>query len=82
MEIKGFIKINKYYLKRQREAYSKNTRIYIKPFVICSKIYHTQIPHHVATSELNRNKNQVIGFHKMPDARAWNLKTDSRNKGY
>ena len=56
--------------------------MYVCMITLCSKIHHTQIPHHVATSELNRNKNQVIGFHKMPDTRAWNLKTDSRNKGY
>ena len=44
----------------------------IKLLVICSEIPHTQIPHHVATSQLNCDKIQITGFHKMRDNRAGN----------
>ena len=54
-----------------------NTHIYtyVKLFVICFEIPHTQIPHHVATSQLNPNKSQITGFHKMRDTRAGNPRT-------
>ena len=63
-----------------------NTHIYIciytnvKLFVICFKIPHTQIPHHVATCQLNPDKSQITGFQKMPDTRAGNPTTESSNK--
>ena len=52
----------------------------IKLLVICSEIPHTQIPHHVATSQLNFDKIQITGFRKTQDNRARNLRTDSSNK--
>ena len=52
----------------------------IKLLVICSKIPHTQIPHHVTTSQLNFDKIQITGFRKTRDNRTRNLRTDSSNK--
>ena len=52
----------------------------IKLLVISSDIPHTQIPHHVATSQLNCDKIQLTGVQKMPDNRGGNLRTDSSNK--
>ena len=43
--------------------------IYVKLFVICFEIFHTQIPHHMATSQLHLNKSQLAGFHKIRDTR-------------
>ena len=51
-----------------------------KKITICSEILHTQIPYHVATSELNRNKSQINGFHKAGDTRAGNLTSHVSNK--
>ena len=51
-----------------------------KLFAICSEVPHSQILHHVATSQLNRNKNQITCFHKTRDTRAGNLRTDYSNK--
>ena len=55
---------------------------YVKLFVICFEIFHTQIPHHMATSQLHLNKSQVTGFHKMRDTRARNPRTEFGNKIY
>ena len=44
---------------------------------MCSKIHHTEIPHHVTTRQLNRSKIQITGFNKMGDTKAGNLKADS-----
>ena len=52
----------------------------IKLLLICSKIPHTQIPHHVTTSQLNFDKIQITGFRKTQDNRTRNLRTDSSNK--
>ena len=52
----------------------------IKLLVICSEIPHTQIPHHVATSQLNFDKIQITGFRKTRDNRTRNLRTNSSNK--
>ena len=52
----------------------------VKLFVICFEIPHNQITHRVATSQLNRDKSQITGFHKMRDTRAGNLRTQSSNK--
>ena len=52
----------------------------IKQLVICSEIPYAQIPHHVATSQLNCDKIQITGFHKTKDNRAGNVRTDSSNK--
>ena len=52
----------------------------IKLLVICSKILHTQIPHHVTASQLNFNKVQITVFRKTQDYRTRNLRTDSSNK--
>ena len=41
---------------------------------------HTQIPHQVATSHLNRNKSQIAGFHKMRNTRARKPRTEFSNK--
>ena len=51
-----------------------NTHLYtyVKLFVNCSEIPHTQIPHHVATSQLNSNKSQTTSFHKMQNTRTGN----------
>ena len=49
-------------------------------FVICFEIAHTQIPHHVATSQLNADKSQMTGFHKMRNTRARNFRTESSKK--
>ena len=48
--------------------------------IICSEIPHTQIPHYVATSQLNCHKIHIPGFHKTRDNRTKNLRTDSSNK--
>ena len=94
IQVKRPIKINKYCLKGLQDTYSKNTREgaikskvqvnkkikKIKLLVICSEIPHTQIPHHVATSQLNFDKIQITGFRKTQDNRARNLRTDSSNK--
>ena len=53
---------------------------YVKLFVICFKIPHTQIPHHVGISQLNPNKSQINGFHKMGNTRAGNLVKKSKKK--
>ena len=50
----------------------------IKLLVICSEIPHTQIPHHVTTSQLNFDKIQITDFRKMRDSRTRNLRTDSK----
>ena len=52
----------------------------IKLLVICSEIPHTQIPHHVTTSQLNFDKIQITGFRKTRENRTRNLRTDSSNK--
>ena len=52
----------------------------MKLLVICSNILHTQIPHHVATSQLNFDKIQITGYRKTQDNKAENLSTDSSNK--
>ena len=52
----------------------------IKLLVICSEIPHTQIPHHVTTSQLNFDKIQITGFRKTRDNRIRNLRTDYSNK--
>ena len=58
------------------------TNIYpcVKLFVICFDTPQAQMPHHVATSQLNRDKSKITGFHKMRDTRAGNPRTDSSNK--
>ena len=48
----------------------------IKLLVICSEIPHTQIPHHVTTSQLNFDEIQITSFRKARDNRGGNLKTD------
>ena len=48
----------------QKQSTSKKKRKDIKLLVICSEIPHTQIPHHVTTSQLNFDKIQITGFHK------------------
>ena len=55
-------------------------RKYIKLLVICSEIPHTQILHHMATSQLKCDKVGIPGFCKMRGNRAGNLRTDSSNK--
>ena len=47
---------------------------------MCSEIPHTQIPCHVATSQLNFGKIQITGFRNTRDNRARNLRTGSSNK--
>ena len=47
--------------------------MYVKLLVICFEIPHTQIPHHVKTS-------QITGFHKTRDTRAGNPRTEPSNK--
>ena len=87
MQVKRPIKMNKYHLKSLQDTYSKNTREgatqkqstskqkkkRYKLLVICSKIPHTQILHHVTIS-------QLTGFHKTQDKRTRNLRTDPSNK--
>ena len=89
IQVKRPTKINKYHLKPLQDTYSKNKeqvkkkkkkRKDIKLLLICSEISHTQIPHHVATSQLNFDKVQITDFHKTRDNRAGNLRTDSGNK--
>ena len=41
---------------------------------------HTQIPHHVATNQLNCDKSEIDGLCKTRDNRAENLRTGSSNK--
>ena len=48
--------------------------------VICSEIPHTQVLHHVETSQLNCDKIQITGFRKTQENRAGNLRTDFSNK--
>ena len=57
-----------------------HTYTHAKLFAICLEVPHTQMPRHVATSRLNRDKSQVTGFHKMRDTRAGNPRTESSNK--
>ena len=65
----------------QKQSTSKQKkRKDIKLLVICSEILHTQILHHVTTSQLNFDKIQINGFRKMRDNRTRNLRTDSNNK--
>ena len=45
-----------------------------------SEIPHTQVPYHVATSQLNFDKIQITGFRNTRDNRARNLRTGSSNK--
>ena len=94
IQVKRPIKINIYHLKSLQDMYSKNTcegatkrqstskqkKKDIKLLVICSKISHTQILHHVTTSQLNFDKIQITGFRKTRDNRTRNLRTDSSNK--
>ena len=54
--------------------------IHVKLFVICFENPHTQILHLVATNQLNHDKSQITGFHKMQDTRAGNPRTESSNK--
>ena len=49
----------------------------IKLLVIYSEIPHTQVPHHVTTSQLNFDKSQINGLRKTRDNRTKNLRTDS-----
>ena len=35
------------------------------------------MPHHMATSQLNRDKSQITGFHKTGDTRAGNPRIES-----
>ena len=50
-----------------------HTHIHIcKLFVICFEIPNTEIPHHMASSQLNLKESQITGFHKMRDTRAGN----------
>ena len=60
----------------------RNTHIYtyVKLFVNFSKILHTEIPHHVATSQLNPNKSQTTGFQTMRNTRTGNPRTESSKK--
>ena len=51
-----------------------------KLFIICFENRYTQISHHVATSQLSRDKSQITGLHKMRDTRAGNPRTESSNK--
>ena len=53
---------------------------YVKLFVICFEIPHPQIPHHVATSQLNPNKSQITGFDEMRNTRAGNPRTEASKK--
>ena len=48
--------------------------------VICFKIPHTQIPHHVSASQFNPNKSKITGFHKMRNTRAGHPKTEPSKK--
>ena len=48
--------------------------------VICFEIPHIQIPHHVATSQLNFDKIQITGVRKTRGTRTRNLITESSNK--
>ena len=45
-------------LYKRKVQVNKKTKD-IKLLVICSEISHTQIPHHVATSQLDFDKNQI-----------------------
>ena len=38
--------------------------------------------HYVATSQLNRDKSQITGFHKMRDTKADNRRKESSNKNH
>ena len=67
-------------MKELHEVQVNKKRKVIKWLVICSEIPHTQIQHYVATSQLNCNKIQVTGFHKMQDNRTGNLRTNFSNK--
>ena len=51
-----------------------------KLFVSCCKIPNTQMLHHIATSQFNRNKSQVPSFCKMQITSVGNLRTDSNNR--
>ena len=59
-----------------------DTHIYTygKLFVNCSKIPHIQILHHKATSQLNPNKSQISGFHKMRNTGTGDPRTESSKK--
>ena len=46
------------------KAQANKRRKDIKLLVICSKIPHTQIPHHVTTSQFNFDEIQITGFTK------------------
>ena len=49
---------------------------YVKLFVIWFKIPHTQMLHHVTTSQLNPSKSQITDFHKMWNTRVGNPRTE------
>ena len=72
--------LKKYQELHKSKAQVNKTRKDIKLLVICFKIPHNQIPHHVTTSQLNFDKIQITGFRKTRDNRTRNLRTDSSNK--
>ena len=89
MEVKRPNKVNKYHLKSCKKRSQKlnksklqvnKKREDIKLFVICSKIPHTHIPYHVATSQWNRDRSQITGFPNTRDNRAGILRTDFSDK--
>ena len=53
---------------------------YVKLFEICFEIPHTQILHHMATSQLNPNKSQITGFYKMGNTTTGNPRPESSKK--
>ena len=53
---------------------------YVKLFIIYLEIPQNQIPHQVGTSQLNPNKSQITGFHKMRNTRAGNPRKESSKK--
>ena len=94
MQVKRPTKINKHHLKSLQDTYSKNNgeeatqkqsasktkKKDIKLLVIFSEIFHTHIPYHVTTNQLNFDKTHITGFRKTRDNRIKNLRTDSSNK--
>ena len=58
----------------------RNIETHVKLFVICFENSHIQMLHHVTTSQLNCDKNQITGLHKMRDTRAENHRTESSSK--
>ena len=64
----------------QKQSTSKQKKKKYKTVSNLFRDSHTQILHHVTTSQLNFDKIQITGFRKTPDNRTRNLRTDSSNK--